>query len=422
MELPVPGLFDFHSLISDFDTQAIKLPLAPVSDQRDNGRSFLYQEVCMTIPQSELQGLFPRFAAPLINGEAAKRFGEAVAKQLAQTFWQMMIDGPKSEAYLWKSFGDSFTADDITMLRQCFEEEMKPSLNASQLTAIGGWYRKGEDEEFAVGDQVRVRHGTVDPDYSDLPLGGWAGTIVKVDDDGLCHIKLNQATLDHIHPVYRKRCKRDDFHIEILDMDQEDLDPDLGEGLAMEEPTNIQTKPLDPAELENRIRAALGVTTDDAVPFVEKETLLKYFDYLKATLVFPFPATYSHHDGKRHILHNISVVSMSDEFPIEDEYGLVCKVKDEKKGWEVPLMLMDVGKDDRNHQLVKDYDRWFAQWGDFVPPSYPHVSNDEPEEVDDEPEPLANRKIGRNDPCPCGSGKKFKKCCLNKGRQGSIFD
>ena len=25
-------------------------------------------------------------------------------------------------------------------------------------------------------------------------------------------------------------------------------------------------------------------------------------------------------------------------------------------------------------------------------------------------EPL--RKIGRNDPCPCGSGKKFKKCCL----------
>ena len=23
-----------------------------------------------------------------------------------------------------------------------------------------------------------------------------------------------------------------------------------------------------------------------------------------------------------------------------------------------------------------------------------------------------NRKVGRNDPCPCGSGKKYKKCCL----------
>jgi hypothetical protein len=25
------------------------------------------------------------------------------------------------------------------------------------------------------------------------------------------------------------------------------------------------------------------------------------------------------------------------------------------------------------------------------------------------------RGVGRNDPCPCGSGKKFKKCCLNWG-------
>jgi len=24
------------------------------------------------------------------------------------------------------------------------------------------------------------------------------------------------------------------------------------------------------------------------------------------------------------------------------------------------------------------------------------------------------RHVGRNDPCPCGSGKKFKKCCLGK--------
>lgn len=25
--------------------------------------------------------------------------------------------------------------------------------------------------------------------------------------------------------------------------------------------------------------------------------------------------------------------------------------------------------------------------------------------------------IGRNDPCPCGSGKKYKKCCLIKQEQ-----
>lgn len=27
---------------------------------------------------------------------------------------------------------------------------------------------------------------------------------------------------------------------------------------------------------------------------------------------------------------------------------------------------------------------------------------------------IKDKKIGRNDPCPCGSGKKYKKCCLNK--------
>ena len=30
------------------------------------------------------------------------------------------------------------------------------------------------------------------------------------------------------------------------------------------------------------------------------------------------------------------------------------------------------------------------------------------------------KAVGRNDPCPCGSGKKFKKCCLATARVGSI--
>lgn len=30
-----------------------------------------------------------------------------------------------------------------------------------------------------------------------------------------------------------------------------------------------------------------------------------------------------------------------------------------------------------------------------------------------------SEKIGRNDPCPCGSGKKYKQCCfLKKGPGG----
>ena len=31
-------------------------------------------------------------------------------------------------------------------------------------------------------------------------------------------------------------------------------------------------------------------------------------------------------------------------------------------------------------------------------------------------QPVRSEKIGRNQPCPCGSGKKYKKCC---GRPGA---
>jgi SWIM/SEC-C metal-binding protein len=42
---------------------------------------------------------------------------------------------------------------------------------------------------------------------------------------------------------------------------------------------------------------------------------------------------------------------------------------------------------------------------------------DKPEDISDlekmlnPPLPIQSDKIGRNDPCPCGSAKKFKKCC-----------
>ena len=32
--------------------------------------------------------------------------------------------------------------------------------------------------------------------------------------------------------------------------------------------------------------------------------------------------------------------------------------------------------------------------------------------VNPTPKQLKHGRIGRNDPCGCGSGKKFKKCCL----------
>ncbi|MBO5386425.1 SEC-C domain-containing protein [bacterium] len=33
------------------------------------------------------------------------------------------------------------------------------------------------------------------------------------------------------------------------------------------------------------------------------------------------------------------------------------------------------------------------------------------EDNENKPQIDTTQKIGRNDPCPCGSGKKYKKCC-----------
>ena len=38
------------------------------------------------------------------------------------------------------------------------------------------------------------------------------------------------------------------------------------------------------------------------------------------------------------------------------------------------------------------------------------------------PQPVRNRdkKVGPNDPCPCGSGKKYKKCCMQKDKESGM--
>lgn len=36
--------------------------------------------------------------------------------------------------------------------------------------------------------------------------------------------------------------------------------------------------------------------------------------------------------------------------------------------------------------------------------------------IEQKPIKRAYPKVGANDPCPCGSGKKFKKCCRGNGK------
>jgi hypothetical protein len=48
-----------------------------------------------------------------------------------------------------------------------------------------------------------------------------------------------------------------------------------------------------------------------------------------------------------------------------------------------------------------------------------YKDGEEPESVQENTfsELVHKKKIGRNEPCPCGSGKKYKHCCLNKPKE-----
>jgi hypothetical protein len=56
------------------------------------------------------------------------------------------------------------------------------------------------------------------------------------------------------------------------------------------------------------------------------------------------------------------------------------------------------------YQLINNVISEMEWWACFNPP--PHSIPNLPVRHD------SNAKLGRNDPCPCGSGKKYKKCCL----------
>ena len=57
-----------------------------------------------------------------------------------------------------------------------------------------------------------------------------------------------------------------------------------------------------------------------------------------------------------------------------------------------------------------------------TPPSAKQTPKQNPKEESEKqakeegrPAPASpSSKVGRNEPCPCGSGKKYKKCCLGK--------
>ena len=72
----------------------------------------------------------------------------------------------------------------------------------------------------------------------------------------------------------------------------------------------------------------------------------------------------------------------------------------------------------RNTRLIKSAIDELSNWYSFSDDAFEHkvghpASDNALSRLFDAAFERDGPKVGRNDPCPCGSGKKYKKCCLN---------
>jgi len=228
--------------------------------------------------------------------------------------------------------------------------------------------KKFSTAKFAIDDFVRVKLGIADPDYPDIPIGGWAGQVAEIET-GKPHaylVRWNQQTLNSMASVYRNRCERDGLDFKQMWLVEDDIEADTGQRVEIEQPTDVRTEPLNMKVQDDRIRAVFGLTHDELIPDVKLETLRIYRDYLDANVSFPLEA-----EGKSHprrffsTTRTVTVVGLGnadEDERLDEHYGLICEIKIGRKRGDAPLAELEVKERGAGQQKIEDYCYWFFNW------------------------------------------------------------
>ena len=220
--------------------------------------------------------------------------------------------------------------------------------------------------QYAAGDRVRVRRGVADPEYPDLPLGGWAGIVAEVDPRSsppTYLVRWSRETLRHAHPVYERRAERDEFEFGSMWLGAGDLEPDDGTPVSVEPPTNVVTRPLSMADQDDRIRAVLGLTGDDPLPAVGETTLRAFHEYLSRHLRVPVEARYDPEYGPGGPVTVLGLGEPDEDVWADGMCGLLCRARLKGEVIEVSLADCRARAGDPARQLLADYCYWFGNFG-----------------------------------------------------------
>ena len=220
---------------------------------------------------------------------------------------------------------------------------------------------------FKVGDKVRVKPGVSGPDFPDMPLGGWSGTVTEIiEHEGRinCVFRLDERTLASLHPIYEQRCEIDGLDHRFMGLGQEDIEPLDGPTVPIEQPTAIVPRPLSPDDQDDRVRMAFGLTHDDLLPEVNRKNQHAYDRYLLAHLTLPFRAQYKAGPYSSKLVRlTVTGLSDFDRYEVEGCYGLIGVGKEPGGSVEFPLRDIEGVEDEANRRLIEDYAYWLANYG-----------------------------------------------------------
>jgi hypothetical protein len=120
-------------------------------------------------------------------------------------------------------------------LAQCFSPPMNPGETGEEYTEVSRRYpgkraaialaTKPAKPRLCVGEHVRVHFGVLDRDYPDVSIEGWAGTIMRTDDDRAtpCLVRWDWNTLERAHSTRQGRRNQDGVASEEMWLAEDDL-------------------------------------------------------------------------------------------------------------------------------------------------------------------------------------------------------
>ena len=121
----------------------------------------------------------------------------------------------------------------------------------------------------------------------------------------------------------------------------------------------VRHRPLNEKDQDDRVRIALGLTSDDPLPEVDDDTLRVYRRYLAAHLAFPLEAKWEPAYGPGPIIEITGLGDPEDGPWVDERCGLLCQARAEGRLIDVPLGECEAKKGSPNQRLLKDYASWF---------------------------------------------------------------